>query len=118
MNPHFVVQVFYSQGYQIAAIIAVATLLLTCLWAIFSDRVRDGVIGRAIYSVAAMACAAALLHMSKGVYPQRTTIVLEVCAAVWAVRQITVYYFWDAIRGRYFFELRRLRSQQKANDRH
>jgi len=117
MNPLFSVQVFYSVGYQIAALCSVTAIMLACLWAIFSDRVKDGLIGRAIYSLGALAALAALIHMAQGTFPQRTTITLEVCAALWATRQVVVYYFWDATRRKYFFELRRLKSQRKAHER-
>lgn len=117
MNPLFTSQVFYSLGYQIAAVISLTVIMIFCLWSIFSDRVNDGVIGRLFYSLAAFACFAGLYHMAEGTYPQRTTITVFVCLAMLAIRRMVIYYFWDQTRRRYFFELRRLRSQQKANDR-
>ncbi len=117
MNPLFTPQVFYSTGYQVAAVVSLTIIMIFCLWSIFSDRVRDGLIGRLFYSVAAFACFAGLYHMAEGTYPQRTTITLFTCLALLCIRRMIIYYFWDTIRRKYFFELRRLRSQRKAHER-
>lgn len=117
MNPHFSVQVFYSLGYQIAAISSLSSILVFCLWSIFSDRVNDGLFGRMFYGMAAFACFAGLYHMAEGTYPQRTTITLFVCLALLSLRRMAIHYFWDNSRRKYFFELRRLRSQRKAHER-
>ncbi|NEK84053.1 MAG: hypothetical protein G3W58_22970 [Pantoea ananatis] len=117
MNPHFSVQVFYSLGYQVAAILSLSVIMFFCLWSIFSDRVNDGLLGRVLFSVAAFACFAGLYHMAQGTYPQRTTITVFACLAMLSARRMIIYYFWDTVRRKYYFELRRLRSQRKANER-
>ena len=117
MNPHFSVQVFYSLGYQTAAIISLLIIAAFCLWSIFSDRVNDGLFGRLFYSVTSVACVAGLIHMAEGTYPQRTTVTVFVCLALLALRRMAIHYFWDSSRRKYFFELRRLKSQQKAHER-
>lgn len=117
MNPHFSVQVFYSIWYQCAAVTSLSLIMLYCIWAIFSDRVNDGVFGRLLYAVTAVACAAGLMHMMDGTYPQRATITIFVCVALNCLRRVFIHYFWDSLRRKYFFQLRRLRSQQKAHDK-
>ena len=117
MNPLFSVQVFYSFSYQVADIASLVILAGFCLWSIFSDRVNDGLFGRLFYSVTAVACVAGLIHMAEGTYPQRTTITVFVCLALLAIRRMAIHYFWDSTRRKYFFELRRLRSQRKAHER-
>ena len=117
MNPRFTDQIFWSTGYQIAAIGSLSLIMLFCLWSIFSDKVRDGLFGRLFYAIAAFACFAGLYHMAEGTYPQRTTITIFVCIALLTTRRMMIHYFWDVTRSKYFFQLRRLRSQQKSNDK-
>lgn len=108
---------FVSVMFQFLAILALVIIMGYACWAILSDKVNDGVFGRAIYSVIILASAAGLMHMFSGTYPQRTTIHLLLGIAALLVRRMFIHYFWDGIRSRYFFHMRHSRANNRASGR-
>ncbi len=115
MNPLWHVQVFYSTAYQVAALLSLLVIFIFCLWSIHSDRVNDGVLGRILYIITAGACAAGLMHMWQGSYPQRTTITIFSAIALLGLRRMFIHYYWDTLRAKYFLEFKRLKAVRRAN---
>ena len=116
-NPAFVIQVFYSTFYQVGAFLSLLIIFIFCCWNIYGEQVSDGLIGRIMYACVAIACAAGLMHMWEGTYPQRTTITIFVGIALLAARRMFMYYYWSNMRSWYFIHVKRIRAQRKANER-
>lgn len=78
---------------SIFVFVAFATVGFWALWCVLSRRVRDGVIGKLLYSAVALACFAGAVHKMSGTFsmiPYNTAL----CAlALLAVRHIALNFY-------------------------
>lgn len=89
--------------YQVTALLSFFGILLFCLFCIFHKDVADGVIGRMLYSVAAISAAAGLMHMLQGTYPERSGITLLGVVALIMMRYVVLKSgAWESLRQFYF----------------
>lgn len=89
--------------YQLTAVLSFAGILLFCLFCIFHKGVEDGVLGRLLYSVAAISAAAGLMHMAQGTYPERSGITLLAVVALIMMRYVLLKSgAWASLRQFYF----------------
>ena len=90
-------------GYELVAALSFLGIMLFCLFCIFHRGVEDGVIGRMLYSVAAISAAAGLMHMLQGTYPERSGITLLGVVALIMMRYVVLKSgVWASLRQFYF----------------
>lgn len=89
--------------YQIVAFVSLVCIFAFCVWCVFSQAVNDGLIGRCLYSVAAISASAGLMHMLMGTYPHRTLITLLATISLMMARYVVLKSgTWSAVRRYYF----------------
>lgn len=100
-----------EQVYQVGGIIGVSLILFYCLVQVFNPRIKEGVMGCAIYLMIATSCIFWLFHMFNGVYPHRTTTTL-ICgvAADLTRRMILLSPMWARFKCWWFMQVKQARA--------
>lgn len=73
--------------------VALLAIFLTSLWGIYSPRVNDGILGRALYMVKAMCCLAGFSHLLSDTVPKNILVTLLVCMALHMLRDVLVAHY-------------------------
>lgn len=74
-------------------VIALTVILVASLWAIYSPRIPDGIVGRVLYMVNVVTCIAGFSHILNESFPKNIAVTLIAVAAVHMVRDIVVAHY-------------------------
>lgn len=74
-------------------IIALTAILACSLWAIFSPRIPDGLMGRLLYMANVLVCIAGFSHVLNDTFPKNIAVSLIVIMALHMVRDIIVAHY-------------------------
>lgn len=94
-----VINGFINSWVVAVAFISMLGIFAFCVWSIFTDKVNDGLVGRAFYILTALSAVAWMMHMRDGTYPHRTTTTMIFCIAVLMVRRMFIAsQYWARLR--------------------
>lgn len=79
--------------HTVLGIVALTIILVASLWAIYSPRIPDGLIGRVLYMVNVVTCLAGFSHILNDTFPKNIAVTLIVVMAVHMVRDIVVAHY-------------------------
>lgn len=77
--------------------LALLAIFLLAVWGIYSPRVRDGLLGRFLYIVEAIACLAGFSHMAHENVPRIVLVTILVCVALHMLRDIVIAHYRDPV---------------------
>lgn len=89
-----------------------------CCWSVWTEKVKDGFVGRFFYGMTAFASVAWLMHIRDSVFPVKTTMTLVICFAFLLVRRAYLESSYHArIKGAWFRMAREARARNYARSR-
>jgi len=107
-----------EQIYQVSGIIGVSMILFYCLVQVFNPRIKEGVVGCAIYCVISTACIFWLFHMFNGTYPHRTTTtMINGIAALMMRRLILMSPLWTRFKCWWFMQVKKSRAINQSRSK-
>lgn len=74
-------------------VVALSVILIASLWAIYSPRIPDGLIGRILYMINVVTCLAGFSHIMNDTFPKNIAVTLIIVMAVHMVRDIVVAHY-------------------------
>lgn len=84
--------------------ISVVILFLWATWCVLYQGVRDGIVGKILFSCVAISALAVILHEVQGEQLTRSMVTLHVAIAAVAVRHFFVNTVWKPFFSKYFHE--------------
>lgn len=84
----------------------ISVLVIFCwsTWCVLHHGVRDGIVGKILFSCVAISALAVILHEVQGEYLTRSTVTLHATIAAVAVRHFFVNTVWKPFFSKYFHE--------------
>lgn len=82
--------------------ISVVILFLWATWCVLYQGVRDGIVGKILFSCVAISALAIILHDIQGTYTAKPSVTLHACMAAVAVRHFIVNTVWKPFFSKLF----------------
>lgn len=87
--------------HSLAGALSLALILGAALFAIYSPRIKDGLIGRILYMTIAIVSMAGLMHIWDNTLPKHIITLLLSCVAILMLRDVVREHYWAGFQSRW-----------------
>lgn len=101
--------------YNSLGLIGSLLILVYCVVQVFDPRIKEGLLGCALYLAISTCCVAAIIHMLQGIHPPRTVNTMLVFVGAAMTRRLIISTAtWLRFRAWWFLKVKEARSHNRS----
>lgn len=101
--------------YNSLGLLGSVLIMVYCLVQVFDPRIKEGLLGCALYLAISTCCLAAVIHMLQGVHPPRTVNTLIAFVGLAMMRRLVISTpSWLRIRSKWMLLVKEARAHNRS----